>query len=201
MAALRGGMRFWAVAVKSLPRTKLMSVAVMNWPVREAESSAPRRWDSRSCISSRAWKRQRAGWALQRSMRQRRPSEVSNWQRLGLGRGVCGSAPWLLFVVDAFLGIFMGNPQFEVTKQRSHDATKRWAQLSKNMVAQKLTLVDNNLLVIRMDVAGLTQRGSSCRRERVCGWGRIRKNCGKLWKRQGRRRSTVPTGPGSSIDS
>src|SRR5216684_3896215 len=122
-------MRFWAVAVKSLPRTKLMSVAVMNWPVREAESSAPRRWDSRSCISSRAWKRQRVGWALQRSMRQRRPSEVSNWQRLGLGSGACASASWLLFVVDTFLGIFMGNPQFEVTKQRSHDVTKRWKRL------------------------------------------------------------------------
>src|SRR5260370_27093745 len=144
-------MRFWAVAVKSLPRTKLMSVAVMNWPVREAESSAPRRWDSRSCISSRAWKGQRAGWALQRSMRQRRPSEVSNWQRLGLGRGVCGSAPWLLFVVDSFLGIFVENPQFAATNQGSHDATKRWAQLSKNVVAPMLTLINNRLFVIRMN--------------------------------------------------
>src|SRR6266852_1570768 len=129
MAALRGGMRFWARAVKSLPRTKLISVAVMNSPVMEEAISEPRRSDSRSCISSWAWKRQKAGWPLWRSMRQRRPSEVSNWQRLGLGRGVCGSAPWLLFVVDAFLGIFMGNPQFEVTKQRSHDETKRWKRL------------------------------------------------------------------------
>src|SRR5712692_5046385 len=147
-------MRFWAVAVKSLPRTKLMSVAVMNWPVREAESSAPRHWDSRSCISSRAWKRQRVGWALQRSMRQRRPSEVSNWQRLGLGRGVCGSAPWLLFVVDAFLGIFMGNPQFEVTKQRSQDVTKRWARTIKEHGSTEVNAFKNKLLVIRMDVAG-----------------------------------------------
>src|SRR5712664_2345447 len=116
-------MRFWAVAVKSLPRTKLTSVAVMNWPVREAESSAPRRWDSRSCISSRAWKRQRVGWPLWRSMRQRRPSEVSNWQRLGLGSGACARASWLLFLADAFFGIFMGDPQFEVTKQGKRN---RW---------------------------------------------------------------------------
>src|SRR5260370_36178172 len=112
---------------------------MMNWAGREAESWAPRRWDSRSCISSRAWKGQRAGWALQRSMRQRRPSEVSNWQRLGLGRGACGSAPWLLFVVDAFLGIFMGNPQFEGTKQRSHDVTKRWARTIKEAGSTEVT--------------------------------------------------------------
>jgi len=36
--------------------------------------------------------------------------------------------------------------------------------------------------VIRMDVAGLTQWGSSWGRERVCGRGWIRKNCGNLWK-------------------
>ena len=30
-------------------------------------------------------------------------------------------------------------------------------------------IVKNNLLVIRMDVAGLTQWGTSWRRERVCG--------------------------------
>jgi Arc/MetJ family transcription regulator len=41
-----------------------------------------------------------------------------------------------------------------------------------------------NLLAIRMDVAGLTQWGSSWRRERVCGRGGIRKNCGNLWKSQ-----------------
>src|SRR5260370_41018303 len=33
-----------------------------------------------------------------------------------------------------------------------------------------------------MGVAGLTQWGSSWPRERVCGRGGIRKNCGKLWK-------------------
>src|SRR6266704_4598056 len=52
-------------------------------------------------------------------------------------------------------------------------------------------LVKNNLLVIRMDVPGLTQWGSSWPRERVCGRGRIRKNCGNLWKNQSR----VPPGP------
>jgi hypothetical protein len=36
--------------------------------------------------------------------------------------------------------------------------------------------------VIRMDVAGLTQWGSSWARERTCGRGAIRKNCGNLWK-------------------
>jgi hypothetical protein len=45
-------------------------------------------------------------------------------------------------------------------------------------------LVKDNLLVIRMDVAGLTQWGSSWRRERVCGRGGIRKNCGKVLKKQ-----------------
>jgi hypothetical protein len=43
-------------------------------------------------------------------------------------------------------------------------------------------LVKNNLLVIRMDVAGLTQWGSSWRRERVCGragFERIVEICGK----------------------
>jgi hypothetical protein len=43
-------------------------------------------------------------------------------------------------------------------------------------------LVKDNLLVIRMDVAGLTQWGSSWGRERACGRGGIRKNCGNLWK-------------------
>src|SRR5260370_38159378 len=33
-----------------------------------------------------------------------------------------------------------------------------------------------------MDVAGLTQRGSSWPRERACGRGGIRKNCGKVWE-------------------
>src|SRR5258708_38380553 len=129
MAALRGGMRFWARAVKSLPRTKLMLVAVMKSPLMEEAISEPRRWDSRSCISSRAWKRQRVGWPLWRSMRQRRPSEVSDWQRLGLGSGACASAFWLLFVGDAFFGILMGDPQFGGTKERGIDAAKGGMEL------------------------------------------------------------------------
>ena len=43
--------------------------------------------------------------------------------------------------------------------------------------------VKDNLLVIRMDVAGLTQWGSSWRRERVCGrvaFERIVEMCGKV---------------------
>ncbi len=44
--------------------------------------------------------------------------------------------------------------------------------------------VKDNLLVIRMGVAGLTQWGLSWARERLCGGGGIRKNCGKVWKRQ-----------------
>ena len=42
--------------------------------------------------------------------------------------------------------------------------------------------VKDNLLVIRMNVAGLTQWESSWPGERVCGRGWIRKNCGNLWK-------------------
>src|SRR5258708_4851711 len=45
-------------------------------------------------------------------------------------------------------------------------------------------VVKDNLLVIRMDVAGSTQWGTSWGRERVCGRGGIRKNCGNLWKRE-----------------
>src|SRR5712664_974947 len=55
-------------------------------------------------------------------------------------------------------------------------------ELSKGMVPPELMLVNDNLLVIRMDVAGLTQWGSSWPRERACGRGGIRKNCGKVWK-------------------
>src|SRR5260370_30085524 len=51
------------------------------------------------------------------------------------------------------------------------------------MVAGELMLVKDNLLVIRMDVAGLTQWGSSWPWGRVCGRGGIRKNCGNLWNR------------------
>src|SRR5580692_420982 len=74
-------MRSWATAVKSLPRTWLMSVAVRKSPWREVEISAPRLWDSRSWSASRAWKTQKLGWAGLRSMRQLRPSENWNWQR------------------------------------------------------------------------------------------------------------------------
>jgi hypothetical protein len=45
-----------------------------------------------------------------------------------------------------------------------------------------VTLVKDNLLVILMDVAALTQWGSSWGRERTCWRGGIRKNCGNLWK-------------------
>src|SRR5216683_2873806 len=57
-------------------------------------------------------------------------------------------------------------------------------QLSNTMIARGLTPVKDNLLVIRMDVAGLTQWGPSWPRERVCGRGGIRENCGNLWKSQ-----------------
>src|SRR5216683_2146454 len=52
------------------------------------------------------------------------------------------------------------------------------------MIARGLRAVKDNLLVIRMGVAGLTQWGSSWWMERVCGRGGIRKNCGNLWKSQ-----------------
>src|SRR6266487_1293700 len=57
-------------------------------------------------------------------------------------------------------------------------------QLSNTMIARGLTPVKDNLLVIRMDVAGLTQWGPSWPRERVCGRGAIRENCGNRWKSQ-----------------
>jgi hypothetical protein len=41
------GIRFCATAMKSLPRTWLMSVAVRKSPLREAEISPPSCWDSR----------------------------------------------------------------------------------------------------------------------------------------------------------
>src|SRR5713101_8268455 len=53
-------------------------------------------------------------------------------------------------------------------------------ELSNKMIARGLRAIKDNLLVIRMDVAGLTQWGTSWRRERVCGRGGIRKNCGKV---------------------
>jgi len=55
-------------------------------------------------------------------------------------------------------------------------------ELSKRMVARWLMVFKDNLLVIRMDVAGLTQWGSSWLREGVCGrveFERIVENCGK----------------------
>src|SRR6266478_2835035 len=81
LPALRGGMRFWAMALKSLPRTKLMSVAVMKRPVRVVASSEPRRSDSTIWRSARAWKTQRDGWSCWRNIRQVRPSAKENWQR------------------------------------------------------------------------------------------------------------------------
>jgi hypothetical protein len=59
---------------------------------------------------------------------------------------------------------------------------REWARTIKEHGSMMVTHVTNNLLVILMDVAGLTQWGSSWRRERVCGRGGIRKNCGNLWK-------------------
>ncbi len=70
------------------------------------------------------------------------------------------------------------------------------------MVAGELTLVKNNLLVIRMDVAGLTQRGSSGPRERVCGRDGIRKSCGNPWKSEKPRPSRrVKDGPTETISA
>ena len=63
-----------------------------------------------------------------------------------------------------------------------HSICEDGLELSKTMVVRGLMLVKSNLLVIRMGVAGLTQWGSSWRRERACGRGGIRKNCGNLWK-------------------
>jgi len=63
-----------------------------------------------------------------------------------------------------------------------HSIREKWTRTIKGHGSTVVTPVKNNLLVIRMDVAGLTQWGSSRRRERVCGRGGIRKNCGNLWK-------------------
>jgi hypothetical protein len=51
------------------------------------------------------------------------------------------------------------------------------------MVIQKVIAVKDNYIVIRMSAGYLTQLGSSWSRERVCGRGGIRKNCGNLWKK------------------
>jgi hypothetical protein len=54
-----------------------------------------------------------------------------------------------------------------------------------------------NLLAIRIGVGYLTQRGASWRRERVCGRGGIRKNCGNLWKTRQSRLSRGARGGGA----
>src|SRR6266849_4195406 len=59
-------------------------------------------------------------------------------------------------------------------------------ELSKDRVAYRLTEVKDNYVVIRMDVSAGTQWGASWSRERVCGRGAIRKNCGNLWKSKAR---------------
>ncbi len=63
-----------------------------------------------------------------------------------------------------------------------HSICEDGLELSNTMLGRRLMPVKSNLLVIRMGVAGLTQWGSSWRRERACGRGGIRKNCGKVWK-------------------
>ncbi|SRR5216683_1405989 len=72
----------------------------------------------------------------------------------------------------------------EVKMQRKENSVENGPLLSNTMIARGLTPVKDNLLVIRMDVAGLTQWGPSWPRERVCGRGGIRENCGNLWKSQ-----------------
>ena len=70
----------------------------------------------------------------------------------------------------------------ELTRGRNCESGEDVARCSKDRVARWLIRVEDNLLVIRMDVAGLTQWGSSWRRERVCGgvgFERIVENCGK----------------------
>src|SRR5437899_12989579 len=57
-------------------------------------------------------------------------------------------------------------------------------ELSNTMIARGLTPVKDNYVVIRMDVAGLTQWGSSWTSERVYGRGGIRENGGNVWKRK-----------------
>jgi len=52
----------------------------------------------------------------------------------------------------------------------------------KSTISQKVLEGKNNYVVIRMSVGYLTQWRSSWPRERVCGRGGIRKNCGNLWK-------------------
>ena len=91
---------------------------------------------------------------------------------IGIGRRLRrGCLIVVLFVVEAFFGIFMGDPQFEVTKWRSTDVTKDGrdsaarvaagqrigvgdgCEVSKDRVAQTVLEVKNNYVVIRMGVA------------------------------------------------
>ncbi len=61
----------------------------------------------------------------------------------------------------------------------------------KSTIPQEVLAVKDNYVVIRMDLAGLTQWGSSWRRESVCGragFERIVEICGKS---KGQRRLTV----------
>jgi len=57
-------------------------------------------------------------------------------------------------------------------------------ELSKDRVAQQLMDVNSILAGSGMVAGYLTQWGTSWPRERVCGRGGIRKNCGNLWKSQ-----------------
>src|SRR5229473_1087485 len=78
----------------------------------------------------------------------------------------------------------------EVKMQRKENSVENGPQLSNTMIARGLTPVKDNLLVIRMDVAGLTQWGSSWTSERVygrVGFGGIVEICGKV---KGRRSAT-----------
>jgi hypothetical protein len=70
------------------------------------------------------------------------------------------------------------------------------------MVARELMLVKNNLLAIRMDVAGLTQWGSSWRRERACGrvgFERIVEKCENRNQGKGRLRHAVAHGEDNQV--
>ena len=57
----------------------------------------------------------------------------------------------------------------ELTRGRNCESGEDVARCSKERIARELMRVKDNLLVIRMDVAGLTRWGTSWRRERVCG--------------------------------
>jgi len=63
----------------------------------------------------------------------------------------------------------------------------------KGTISQKVLEGKDNYVVIRMSVGYLTQWGSSWPRERVCGRGGIRKNCGNPWKNKRAHGSASPT--------